>query len=208
MGVFAKVVLTKMAEHARAYGDLLLRPGRQRSVLQRHPWVFASAVGHKPNVATGSIVRVCDDEGILLGLGHYDTASKIICRIFSFGNVTIGVRYWQDTIAKALSYRRSTMRMDHITGFRLINAEGDNMPGIVVDVFGKAACVQIRTPGAVNILPCIRDFLSRELDVQSVYVAHAEELKQVDGWHGTEQECLFEEYGVYFDADVHGQKTG
>ncbi|MCB9236168.1 MAG: class I SAM-dependent rRNA methyltransferase [Bacteroidia bacterium] len=195
-----------------SFPQLILKSGRQRSVINQHPWVFSGAVKDRPKAGPGSVVEVRDNAGELLGYGHYAPESQIICRMFAFGNQVraIDEAFWLERLRHALVYRRATLDFAQISGYRLINAEGDNLPGIIIDVFGKVASIQVRTMGAAPLMPVLKSFLQKEAGITHLYFSYGKGQEQAEGWDGeAPKACFFEEYGLKFNADIAGgQKTG
>jgi 23S rRNA (cytosine1962-C5)-methyltransferase len=194
------------------YPQLVLKSGRERSVLNRHPWLFSGGVKVRPKSGPGSIVAVTSNNGDLLGYGHYHPESTLICRMFAFSSnpVDIDDAFWKSRLANALAYRRQVFDFETTNGFRLIHAEGDGMPGVVVDVYDKAASVQLRTDGAITLQPAIEDFLKNELGMESIYLRTEAKDGGKGKWiWGEGGENIFTENGLKFHSDIeNGQKTG
>lgn len=192
---------------------LVLKSGRDRAVRNRHPWIFSGAVKTKPSKANeGDIVLVCDNEGEVLGLGHYAPKAALICRLFSFGSSVpeIDESFWKEKLRAAYHYRQSILDLNANTGYRLIHAEGDNMPGVIIDIYGDAASVQLRTKGTAQLAEVISSYLQTELAIKHIYL-RTESKEDADGeWVlGGETERTFKENGISFYVDIAtGQKTG
>ncbi len=195
------------------YPRLVLKSGRDRSARNRHPWIYSGAVKERPaKVGDGAIVAVCDNEGEVLGLGHYAPQSTLICRMFSFGKEqpAIEAAYWEGKLGKALAYRREILDLNANTGFRLVHAEGDSLPGVIIDLYADAASVQLRTVGTAHLTAAIQGFLQKELGVQHLYLRTETKEEGEGKWIiGQEQERTFQENGLSFYVDIAtGQKTG
>lgn len=195
---------------------LILKPGKEKPVLNRHPWIFSGAVRNLPNAEAGDIVAVKSAEGRLLGYGHFAPGRTLICRLFAFtgSELHITADWWMEKLRDALRYRRSLPGLEGTTGYRLVHAEGDGLPGVVIDLFGRTASVQLRTEGARNLQSVITQFLTQQMDLVNVYVQTEKEGNEdKDGkgeWiAGGPGENEFVENGIRFHADVEtGQKTG
>lgn len=174
---------------------MLLKPGRERSVLNRHPWIFSGAFQKIPDSwIDGDVIEVMDSTGRFLGFGHYCKDASLTCRLFHIGErVTLNNDFWFQRFRNALAYRRQLgFAQNQQQGYRLFYAEGDNLPGIICDVFGKHYSLQLKTQGAQNLKPLITEFLEQEL-----------KLSEANG------ECTFVENNLSFVADpATGQKTG
>jgi 23S rRNA (cytosine1962-C5)-methyltransferase len=199
------------------YTQLVLKSGRERSVNNRHPWLFSGGVKFRPKATPGSIVAVTSNNGDLLGYGHYHPESTLICRMFAFTSEPIEITeaFWEEKLANAMAYRKQIFAtteggLEHTNGFRLIHAEGDGMPGVVADIYGKAASVQLRTDGAVTLLPVIQNFLVNELGIENIYLRTDHKDGGKGNWVlGEGGENIFVENGLKFHSDIeNGQKTG
>jgi 23S rRNA (cytosine1962-C5)-methyltransferase len=195
------------------YPSLTLQSGRERSVLNRHPWIFSGAIkkiGGDPK--DGDVVSVLDHQNRLLGYGHFCQDASIACRMLSFGSspLTIDDAFYENRFSNALAYRRQLGMADDLTGgFRLFYSEGDGLPGLVCDLFGDVASLQIKTAGMQVQKSLVVDFLKRELSVQHIF-EKAESPGESGGWLlGNKPETTFIEQGLQFCVNVEeGQKTG
>ncbi len=198
---------------AMDYPKLVLKSGRDRSARNRHPWIYSGAVKTRPaKVGEGAIVAVCDNEGEVLGLGHYSPQSTLICRMFCFGpeQPEVNTAYWEAKLGKALAYRRQMLDLENTSGYRLVHAEGDSLPGVVIDIYGDAASVQLRTVGTAHLTVAIQGFLQKELGIQHMYLRTETKEEGEGKWVlGEEKERSFQENGLSFFVDIAtGQKTG
>ena len=133
---------------------LTLKKGREKSLIRRHPWIFSGAVGRLPEAPHGAIVQVMtENNNQLIGYGHFDAHSQIVCRMFEFTDKAISFEgnYWTIKFRDALALRKLLFHSSETTGYRLIHAEGDLLPGIIADIYGNCASVQLRTAGAIPL---------------------------------------------------------
>ena len=140
--------------------------------------------------------------------------------MFSFGENPEGKNskaigeddFWEAKFQSAVDYRRSILDIETNTGYRLINAEGDSLPGVVVDLFGQTASVQLRTPGAKTLKGDIKRFLIEKMSVKSLFFSTSTGEKGIleENWENKpEGDITFDENGLKFYADItDGQKTG
>jgi len=197
-----------------SYPSLILKSGRDRSLRNRHPWVYSGGVKERPKAGTGEIVAVRDNKGNLLGHGHYAPDTSLICRVFDFSpeEKQFDASYWKGKLADALAYRKRLEVLQANSCFRLIHAEGDGMPGVVLDVYGNAAALQLRTKGAVGLLEDIGAFLREEMEIEHLFLQTDRRGKEdADGkWvFGGAQEVEVMENGIRFLVNIaDGQKTG
>lgn len=195
------------------YPQLVLKSGRERSVLNRHPWIYSGAVKTRPaKVGDGAVVAVCDNEGAVLGHGHYSPQSTLICRMFHFGKLEapIDEDYWRAKLRAASAYRKRVLDPSQTNGYRLVHAEGDGLPGIVIDLYGDAASVQLRTTGTAALAPVIQSFLEEEMGIAHIYLRTEAKEEGEGKWiKGGQAERQFMEHGLRFWVDIEaGQKTG
>jgi 23S rRNA (cytosine1962-C5)-methyltransferase len=197
---------------------LILKSGRERSLLNRHPWVFSGAIKQHPEAANGEIVEITDNHNSLLGYGFYSTQSQITCRVFEFTqqHLAIDKTYWIEKIRKAAAYRRQVRDAENTNIYRLIHAEGDFFPGLIVDVYNNVAVIQLLVRGTEFIKDNICDGL-KELGIEYIYIKTKqstqilEEVGEASGWVGPvcPLPVVAKENGITFLVDVEkGQKTG
>jgi 23S rRNA (cytosine1962-C5)-methyltransferase len=202
-----------------SYPRLVLKKGRDRAVRNRHPWVFSGAVESKPQAALGAIVQVHASDGQLLGYGHYAPNATLICRMFHFGQegINVDAGFWVGKLAAAKDYRHQVMGTEITAGltdgYRLVHAEGDGLPGVVIDLYGDAASVQLRSAGAQSLQILICGFLEDECGARHIYVSTDKKEGKEDlsgNWiKGEPQARTFLENGLKFWVDIaQGQKTG
>lgn len=189
---------------------LILKSGRDKSFLNRHPWVFSGAVKTLPDAKDGEIIAVCDNKNQLLGYAFYSPGRTIVARAFEFSDkpLKINAGFWKKKLKAALEYRQNSLFLDNTTGYRLVHAEGDELPGIIIDLYGDAASVQMRKPGTSALLGIVQEFLQEELNIYRVFVRWNDDGdgEWVSGENGPAE---FWEYGLQFTADIEsGQKTG
>src|SRR5262245_24264636 len=129
--------------------SLILQPKRERSLINRHPWVFSGAVKQLPKAENGEIVKVVSNDGALLGYGFFSANSQITCRVFEICTEerTIEKQYWTDKINNAMALRRLAIDFEHTNIYRLIHAEGDFFPGVIIDIYADVAVVQLLIRG-------------------------------------------------------------
>ena len=203
------------------YKEITLRPKKDESLKRFHPWVFSGAVAHKPHdVKEGEVVRVLAADGTFLGVGHYQIGS-IAVRILSFENEQISAEFYERKIAEAYQMRQSIglVRPDNNT-YRLVHGEGDNLPGLIVDVYGNTAVVQAHSIGMhedrVHITNALKKVLSGD-GLQNIFyksegtLPYKADINPEDAylWGGKNVENLAIENGLKFRIDwMKGQKTG
>lgn len=199
---------------------VILRRGREESILRFHPWVFSGAiVRSEGEIAEGDIVEVVSAAGGTLGYGHFQVGS-IAVRMLSFGENVPGKRFWTEKLSAAYSLRVSAgvVRADN-TAYRLVHGEGDMLPGLIVDIYGKTAVMQAHSAGMFlareEIAEALRalygDKLTAVYDKSSSTAPFKASLDLMDQYlYGKrEGEEIVKENGLLFSVDwIHGQKTG
>lgn len=202
---------------------IYLRRGKAESLHRFHPWIFSGAIDTKrTDLATlreGAIVRLCDSEDNFLAIAHYQIGS-ISARVLSFTETDIDTRFWQERLHSAYLLRKAlglTSSTQHDT-YRLIHGEGDQLPGLIIDVYGDTAVMQAHSVGMHLQRQEIADALNAatEGQVRNVYyksdstLPFKADLKQENGFLcGDTMHNIAKEYGLQFHIDwLHGQKTG
>jgi 23S rRNA (cytosine1962-C5)-methyltransferase len=192
-----------------------LKPGREKSVLQGHPWLFSGAIAAEEGDQDAPLARVSAAGGRDLGFGFYSAASQIRVRMLGTAH-PIDVDFFRARLEAARELRRSILPAD-TTGYRLLNAEGDGLPGWTVDFFADVLVSQITVAGLEAVREVAYAVLSEAypecaiLQVNGVGARRAEGLDQNDVWvrGAARSEAAFTESGLRFTADLAaGQKTG
>jgi 23S rRNA (cytosine1962-C5)-methyltransferase len=194
--------------------------GKEANAIHRHPWIFSRALAEKPeNLPDGSLVRVADSKGRIVGVGSYTHRTSIAVRLYAFEDVLIDRLWLARRIAEA-DARRQLMGYGprtETTGYRVVFGEADGLPGIVIDRYANCLVLQISTAGAEllrnDIAGAITDvFPENAIAERSEMSSRLEEgLEPQSGMVlGTIQEPVpFTENGLKFLADpLTGQKTG
>ena len=131
------------------YPALFLHHNKAHAVRRFHPWVFSGAVKRKEgNPDQGDIVEVYSENGEYLGIGHFGTGSVSV-RIFAFEKVEDLNELWRKRFISAFDLRKAAglARNPNTNAYRLINAEGDGMPGLIVDYYNGTAVIQAHSKG-------------------------------------------------------------
>ncbi|MBN2610477.1 MAG: class I SAM-dependent rRNA methyltransferase [Bacteroidales bacterium] len=135
------------------FTKIILKSGKEQSVRRYHPWIFSGAIKQvEGQPAEGDIVKVFTNKGEFLATGHYQIGS-IAVRIFSFDNIHPGYDFWKQRLTEAYQLRESLGLTENpgTNVYRLVNAEGDAMPGLIIDYYNGVAVMQIHTVGMYRI---------------------------------------------------------
>jgi len=126
------------------YKSVYLKRGKEESLKRFHPWVFSGAILRMDEVVDeGEFVRVLTEKGDFIAIGHYQVGS-IAVRVLSFNDIEINDDFWESRLQSALQMRLSIGIADNPQNntYRLVHGEGDNLPGLVIDCYGKTAVMQ------------------------------------------------------------------
>ena len=199
---------------------LILKPGKEKSVLRRHPWLFSGAVDRLEGRARpGDTVEVHAADGRVLGRAAWSPASQIRARMWSFdAGEPVDHAFFKRRVAAALARRAALPELAGQAALRVVHAESDALPGIIADRYGDTVVLQLTSAGAekwrtaiadslLGATGCVRLFERSDVDVRAL-----EGLEPVSGWlHGAEPEAdvVIEEHGIRLGVDIrHGHKTG
>jgi 23S rRNA (cytosine1962-C5)-methyltransferase len=132
--------------------DVLLKPGRERSVKRRHPWVLSGSVGELRGrlAAPGALARVLSADREVLGYGDFSPASNIRVRILSFGPDEPSKEFVAERVTRAVARRDNDPLIGETDAVRLVNAEGDGLPGLVVDRYADVVVVKLSSAGMAS----------------------------------------------------------
>lgn len=148
-----------MSERTR----IVLKSGKDQSLRRYHPWVFSGAIKkiHGP-AREGELVDIYDNKEEFLASGHYQDGS-IAVRVISFESVETDQSFWEQKVSNAWNLRDKLGLTDNLQTnvFRWINAEGDGMPGLIVDYYGGAAVIQMHSIGMHRNLEAIVDAMKK-----------------------------------------------
>lgn len=210
--------------------ELVLQPGKERSLYRRHPWVFDTAVARLAGHARpGDTVMILAADGKPLAKAAYSPRSKIRARVWSFdATTTIDHAFFKRRVATAVLRRAALPELAGQQGLRLIHAESDGLPGVIADKYGDTVVVQLTSAGAEKWRAAIIDGLAKATGCARIYersdseVRGLEGLEPATGWiypaslplggggiEGGEGPVLMAEHEVLYAVDIiAGHKTG
>ncbi|MFA4181206.1 class I SAM-dependent rRNA methyltransferase [Xylanibacter rodentium] len=202
------------------YKQIYLKRGKEDSLKRFHPWVFSGAIHHADDgIEEGDTVRVITSSGDFIAVGHYQIGS-IAVRVLSFRDVTVDSSFWESRIRSALRLRVAMGIADNSTNntYRLVHGEGDNLPGLVVDVYGKTAVMQAHSVGMHICRMDVAQAIVKVSDgrIENIYyksettLPFKADLGQENGFiYGSSDDNTAMENGLRFHVDwLKGQKTG
>jgi 23S rRNA (cytosine1962-C5)-methyltransferase len=199
--------------------NIIINAGREKSLLRRHPWIFASAIkSMDQEIASGSTVDLLSSEGKFLARASYSPTSQIRARVWTFNDEPVDREFFRRKIKSAIELRRMSGVESHTNAYRLIHAESDGLPGFVVDRYKDILVLQSTTAGSEFWKEVVADILVEETGIQNIYersdvdVRELEGLKPVTGiLRGTipNSKITIQEHELKFNVDIqHGHKTG
>lgn len=198
---------------------LILKPEREKSVIQRRPWIFSGAVERvEGEPASGETVLVKSAAGEVLGLAAYSPNSQIRARMWTWEPIQqVDTDYFKAKISSAVEIRRKLIPAGETTALRLVHAESDGIPGLVVDQYGDVLVMQVLTAGVEKWRDEISDILVDLTGAACVYERSDVEVRNLEGleprsgllYGGLPERLTVDENGLQFLVDVAGgQKTG
>ncbi|HTH82060.1 MAG TPA: class I SAM-dependent rRNA methyltransferase [Mucilaginibacter sp.] len=151
--------------------DVVLKKGKEKAVLHRHPWVFSGAIEQvKGKPANGDIVRLVNAKGDFMAYGFYNDQSRVALRLLEWDeHVTVNEDWFRNKVAVAVAGRGELLGTGATNTCRLIFSESDYLPGLIVDKYGDHLAVQVLTSGIEKMMPVIIDELQRLLNPLSIF---------------------------------------
>ena len=202
------------------YKTVHLKKGKEESLKRFHPWIFSGAIHHlDEDISEGEIVRVVTFMGDFIAIGHYQIGS-IAVRVLSFQDIHVDEKFWETCLGSALAMRRCIGMADNPQNntYRLVHGEGDNLPGLIIDCYGKTAVMQAHSVGMHNnrfdickaLIKIMGDRIEQVYYKSETTLPYKAELGQENGFiYGSTEEDVAIENGLKFHVDwLKGQKTG
>ena len=201
------------------YREIRLKRGKEESLRRFHPWVFSGAIQHiDEGVNEGDVVRVTTNTGDFIAVGHYQEGS-IAVRVLTFSDVAIDGAFWTSRLRSALQMRQAIGIADSTDNntYRLVHGEGDNLPGLIIDVYGSTAIMQAHS---IGMHLCRKQVVAALVEVMEGRVQHVYYKSEttlpfmtaddMSGFlYGGSDDNIATENGLKFRVDwLKGQKTG
>ncbi len=202
-----------------SYPEITLKKGREEAILRGHPWIFSGAITNvKGNPGAGDIVLAKDSAGNNLALGFYNPSTDIAFRVLTRKCAeNISQYFWQSRLHEAYKLRQKIIG-EETNAYRLINAEGDGFPGLIVDVYNTTLVISIATAGMEQQKSHIINALISQLKPTKIHELSNSRSRKLEGLDsscgivfgedsGNKMDIM--ENGLRFEVDiVSGQKTG
>jgi 23S rRNA (cytosine1962-C5)-methyltransferase len=201
-------------------GALYLKKGRDKSVRQHHPWIFSGAIERmQGSPGLGETVEIFSSEGEWLAWAAYSQNSQINARIWSWDkNDSIGREFFKTRLCRAVELRAALIPQGETDAFRLVHAESDGLPGLVVDRYADVLVIQCLSAGIELWLKELVELLVELTGCEQVYERSDVDVRRLEGLPervgalcgaAPTEPLIISENGLLFKVDIlHGQKTG
>ncbi|MDQ3007183.1 MAG: class I SAM-dependent methyltransferase [Chloroflexota bacterium] len=168
---------------------LILKQGREKSLLRRHPWIFSGAIHHADeNIASGSTVDLLSFNKQFLARASYSPESQIRARVWTFEDEPVDKEFFRKRIRSAITARSAIFLspLAHLpqgdaNALRLIYAESDNIPGLIVDRYGDVLVMQCLTAGTEYWKETFADLLLEETGLETIYERSDADVRELEG---------------------------
>lgn len=198
---------------------IILKAGKEKSLLRRHPWVFSGAIGCVTgDPVDGDTIQIYSNQGVFLAHAAYHSKAPIAARVWSWRqDEYIDDAFFYRKFLQAIALRKDLGLRQQSTGFRLVHGESDGLPGLVIDQFDRVLVIQIGSVGAERWRETFLEILKALCDPVCIYERSDTDVRELEGlqkrtgilWGGLPHELMIEENSLRFAVDVaHGQKTG
>ncbi|MGZ9226432.1 MAG: class I SAM-dependent rRNA methyltransferase [Anaerolineales bacterium] len=210
--------------------SVILNQGREKSLLRRHPWIFSGAIHHvedepalrhgfaSQDIASGETVDLLSFNQQFLARASYSPHSQIRARVWTFEDEPVDKEFFRKKIRAALATRYEFQVEHNINAARLIYAESDQLPGLIVDRYGDVLVLQSLTAGSEYWKETIADLLLEETGLENIYERSDADVRELEGLEqkvgilrGTipQPQLIIYEHGLKFLINIeHGHKTG
>ncbi len=202
-------------------GKVFLKQGKEESLKRFHPWIFSGAIARIENKPQeGEVVRVYTAQGEYIATGHYQIGS-ITVRVLTFEDEEINLSFWERRLKQSLDVRKALGLVDRPDNntYRLVHGEGDNLPGLIVDVYGQTAVIQAHSAGmhldrlqiGEALMNVMKDYVAHVYYKSETTLPFKADLSATENGFlvGGSVENVAMENGLKFHVDwLKGQKTG
>jgi 23S rRNA (cytosine1962-C5)-methyltransferase len=199
---------------------LILKPGREKSLLRKHPWVFSGAVERVDgNPDSGETILVRSSHGAFLGWAAFSPKSQIVARVWDFAEPTqIDREFFRARLQRAIGMRSALLNVSDDGAVRLVHGESDGLPGVVVDRYAESLVLQLGSAGAYRWRDTLVELLGELTGVHAIFERSDADVLSLEGLEPSVGQrrgslasgpILFDENGLRFRVDPqHGHKTG
>jgi 23S rRNA (cytosine1962-C5)-methyltransferase len=197
------------------FPKVILKQGKEKSILRRHPWVFSGAVyGVSEALTDGQMVDVVDSKNNHLGTGCFSDRGSIVVRLLTFGADKFTENFWAEKLQSAWNLRVKLLDFEATTAFRVIHGEGDGIPGLIIDYYNKNWVIQAHSSGINIQMEKIADAIKNNFSAycETIYCKSSGTLPHTGKDYflfGDNAETIAKENNIQFHVNwVEGQKTG
>ena len=198
---------------------IILKPGREKSLLRRHPWIFSGAIQHVDGEpASGGTVDLLSSSQQFLARASYSPNSQIRARVWTFENEQVDKEFFRKRICSAIETRQKLNLESQSNAYRLIYAESDGIPGLIVDRYGEVLVLQSLTTGSEFWKETLADLLLEETGLSTIYERSDADVRELEGLEskvgllrGNLSSFVFPitEHNLKFNVNLQsGHKTG
>jgi len=202
---------------------LILKPGREKSLLRRHPWIFSGAIQHgDKDIGLGETVDLLSSNQQFLARASYSPNSQIRARVWTFEDEPVDKEFLRKRIRAAIAGRSPLLKGEGLgvrsNSYRLIYAESDNIPGLIVDRYGEVLVLQSLTAGSEFWKETLADLLLEETGLSTIYERSDADVRELEGLEpkigilrGALSSFIFPitEHNLKFNVNLEsGHKTG
>jgi 23S rRNA (cytosine1962-C5)-methyltransferase len=196
---------------------LVLKPGREKSLKRRHPWVFSGAVAKfTGDPQSGETIEIYSSDGEFLAVAACNPQSQIVARVWDWERREIDAGFFRERVERAVALRAHLLPTSDTV--RLVHAESDGLPGVVIDRYADAVVLQLSSAGAMRWREAIADAVMEAISPQTIYERSDADVLALEGINPSvgvlrgaapPAQMLVYEAGAVFEVDVpHGHKTG
>lgn len=163
--------------------NVRLKPGREKPLLRRHPWIFSGAIARADEgIANGQTVEVVDSKGDFLAKGAYSPHSQIRVRVWTWdADVTVNRRFFRERLSRAINARQELIDLRETNAYRLVHAESDGLPGLIVDRYADCLVVQSLSSGSESWMETIVELLVSLTGLKCIYERSDADVRQLEG---------------------------
>lgn len=200
--------------------DVILKPGRDKTARQHHPWLFSGAISKVNGIPhPGGIVRVVNDKDEFVAYGYFNSHSQIQIRLLEWEETQrIDEAWWHSKLDQSIARRKTLVATQETDSYRLVYGEADLLPGLIVDRYAGWVVIQALTAGIENVKKSIISSLESLLHPFGIYERSDVEMRPLEGLEKSVGHLageippdiiVIKENGLNFNVDVKsGQKTG
>lgn len=202
-------------------GIIIIKKGREKPIIQQHPWIFSGAIANVENAHPGDVVTVISHQGDILARGYWNQKSQIQVRLLTWQDETIDKAWWRGMLQRAIDGRatqNTLFESGEAIAYRLVNAENDFLPGLIVDRYDNWLVLQALTLYIDQNKAMIAELLAELLEPQGIYERSDVDIRRHEGlsdskgvlWGDAPPETItITELGEKIQLDVaNGHKTG